>query len=112
MTKHIDFAGVKAAEASIAAVLSRRPDIRLRTQHFLSGELSPDDMELLMAEHLTRTIPLRLPDSIIERADKLKDVMAEVDELAAVGRVARTSVLRLAILKGLEVLEAEHLEKK
>ncbi len=52
-------------------------------------------------------IQLRLPQSIVGRADALLALLLEDPALTAMGRVTRTSVLRLAILRGLEVLENE-----
>lgn len=50
---------------------------------------------------------LRLPQSLVDRADALIDELAEGEEALLVGRVSRSIVLRLAVLRGLEQLEAQ-----
>jgi hypothetical protein len=52
-------------------------------------------------------ITLRLPQSLVDRADTLIDQLAEDEEALLLGRVSRSIVLRLAILRGLETLEAQ-----
>ena len=51
---------------------------------------------------------LRLPEAFVKRADALALRLRNVPEMAATGDVNRSKVLRLAIAKGLAVLEAEH----
>ena len=58
-----------------------------------------------MAENVITT--LRLPKRLIERADELIDVLAEEEEVLLLGRVSRSIVLRLAVLRGLEQLELQ-----
>jgi len=55
-----------------------------------------------------KQVVLRVSSELVERADALKDVLSERDELRAFGRVSRSSVMRLAVQRGLEVLEAEY----
>ena len=52
-------------------------------------------------------ITLRLPQSLVDRADTLINQLAEDEEALLLGRVSRSIVLRLAILRGLETLEAQ-----
>ena len=52
-------------------------------------------------------ITLRLPRSLVDRADALIDQLAEDEEALLLGRVSRSIVLRLAVLRGLESLEAQ-----
>lgn len=53
---------------------------------------------------------LRLSSDLVQRADRLVDRLAADPRVAAlVGtKPSRSAVLRLAIVRGLEVLEAEH----
>ena len=51
---------------------------------------------------------LRLAPDFITRADALINRIRRVPEYAAMGPMDRSKVLRLAIAKGLEVLETEH----
>jgi len=52
-------------------------------------------------------ITLRLPQSLVDRADALIDDLAQDEEALLLGRVSRSIVLRLAVLRGLEQLEAQ-----
>ena len=55
-------------------------------------------------------ILFRLPADLLDRVDALVPRLRGNAELRAWGRVSRAAVLRLLILKGLEVLEAEYPE--
>lgn len=52
-------------------------------------------------------VALRLPADLVERADALVNRVADDPQLAGLGRVTRSSVLRLALAKGLDVLDQE-----
>ena len=52
-------------------------------------------------------IAVKLPAELVERADALVPVFKEVPEMRVWSRVTRTAVIRLALLRGLESLEAE-----
>jgi predicted transcriptional regulator len=52
-------------------------------------------------------VTLRLPKSLVERADALIEQLREDDQMVVVGRVSRSIVLRLAVLKGLNELEEQ-----
>jgi hypothetical protein len=52
-------------------------------------------------------ITLRLPASLVERADALLEHLTESDETVFLGRPSRSIVLRLAVLRGLELLEQQ-----
>ena len=51
-------------------------------------------------------VTLRLPKSLLARADALIPRMRENSEIFVVGRLSRSVVLRLAVLRGLEAMEA------
>ncbi len=51
---------------------------------------------------------LRVQAGIAKRADELKPKVARDPNLSAVGRISRSTVLKLALLRGLEVLEQEY----
>jgi hypothetical protein len=55
----------------------------------------------------TTIITLRLPRSFVDRADTLIAQLAEDEEALLLGRVSRSIVLRLAVLRGLEALEGQ-----
>ncbi len=62
-----------------------------------------------MSERRMKFTPIRLPESFVERAERLIEVIGRDPESAAlVGRVTRSAVLRLAVEHGLSKLEAEH----
>lgn len=52
-------------------------------------------------------VTLRLPKSLVERADALIPQLREDEQMVVVGRVSRSIVLRLAVLKGLAALEEQ-----
>ena len=56
---------------------------------------------------MTNDIAVKLPSELVERADQLVPVFKEVPEMRVWSRVTRTAVIRLALLRGLESLEAE-----
>ncbi len=62
-------------------------------------------------ESTENPIPVRLTKDVIARLDHLADAAEALPEFA-VSRVSRSAVLRLAVLRGLEVLEAEVKAKK
>lgn len=54
-----------------------------------------------------RTIPLRLEEKTIDRADALIEALEERIEAEGLGQASRSTVLRMAIARGLTTLEAE-----
>jgi hypothetical protein len=52
-------------------------------------------------------VTLRIPSSLLERADALLESLAENEEALVLGRPSRSIVLRLAVLRGIEQLEAQ-----
>ena len=52
-------------------------------------------------------VTLRLPKTLVERADALIPRLRDDDQLVVVGRISRSIVLRLAVLKGLEAMERD-----
>jgi hypothetical protein len=53
-----------------------------------------------------KAITLRLPADLLERADELVPIVAAYEDFQAM-RVSRSTVLRLALLRGLAALEHE-----
>jgi hypothetical protein len=62
-------------------------------------------METLMTNALEKPTQLRLPREALERAETLIPLLAKHPEFRALGRLSKATVLRLAVLHGLEVLE-------
>jgi hypothetical protein len=52
-------------------------------------------------------ISLRVPAEALRRADQLVPKLVSDQTLAAVARVTRSTVLKLALMRGLDVLERE-----
>lgn len=61
-----------------------------------------------MASSRTIQTALRLTPDIYKRTDALQSKMAKDKTLDTLGEVTRTTVLKLAVLRGLEVLEREY----
>ena len=57
---------------------------------------------------LEETIVLRLPDASTERAERLVPAVSADPQFAAMGKVKKSMVFRLAILEGLKVLEKRY----
>ena len=68
---------------------------------------------LTLEENMSRPegTPVRLPLDLLKRADALVPALDAVPELRTWGRVSRAKVVRLALLRGLVMLEAEHAGK-
>jgi hypothetical protein len=56
----------------------------------------------------TRQVALRLAPDILRRIAALRPQVASRADLAAFGRVTTTTVMKLALLRGLDALEAEY----
>jgi len=63
---------------------------------------------------MSRTVltPLRLSPELLEMAEKMLPLVAADPKVAAVGRVTRSSVLRMAIAAGLESMQYKYPLKK
>lgn len=53
-------------------------------------------------------IALRLAPDLIERADRLIETIGKDPTLSTVGEITRSTVLKLAIMEGLAVLEQRY----
>jgi len=51
---------------------------------------------------------VRLPRDFVKRLDALAPRLEKVPTLAALGPLTRSKVLRLALARGIEILESEH----
>ena len=93
--------------AELADLLSNNPALAERAMGALQGQfdcngLEDDDMGKHDAEAM-----IRMPKEWLERAEALVPAV-EKDPAHVLARVTRAYILRLAILRGLEALEAEH----
>ncbi len=55
---------------------------------------------------------LRLPEGTLERAENLAPLLADDPQFAAMGKVTKSMVMRLAALDGLKVLEDRYQPKR
>ncbi len=62
------------------------------------------------AREALATLNLRLPRHMLERVEALRSAVAEAPELVVLPNITRSDVLRLCVLKGLEVLEERYEE--
>jgi len=60
------------------------------------------------AREALSSLNLRLPRHMLERVDALRELVEHAPELAVLPNVTRSDVLRLCVLKGLDVLETEY----
>lgn len=97
---------VRGALAEIGERVAKAPRLGERTRAMLAGELSCPGLEERMGNE--QQISLRLPADFLERAESLVAAIASVPDFAAIGEVNRSKVLRLAITRGLEALEAQY----
>ncbi len=54
---------------------------------------------------MVQTVHLHVPEPLLDKAQQLVPVLARDPELAVMGRMSRALVLRLALQKGLDVLQ-------
>ncbi len=69
----------------------------------LSGRLS----EHLEDEMAKAYAPVKLPPDLLDRAEALRPYLDKRRDLIAYGRLTRTAVIRLALVRGLDDLERE-----
>jgi DNA invertase Pin-like site-specific DNA recombinase len=101
----VDLARVQKALAALDTLLTEHPEIRERTAAFLAGDPPTDDLETLMADNKGQ--PVKLPGELLNRIDSMVPRLERFPEIMAYGRVSRTAVIRLALTRGLQVLDRE-----
>lgn len=108
----VDLARARAAEERLAARVAANPALAERTAAMLAGDLPcpdlDDEQEAPPMRRSQTPVNVRLPDTMLARLDALAPQVGAAAELATVVTVTRSDVLRLAVLKGLEQLEAEY----
>lgn len=100
MTSTVDLVRVRASLARLDVLAEGHPRERAAA---LENEL----LEALMAEEDgPGAIPVKLPRELLDRADALIPALRADPELAPLlGRVSRTAVVRVALMRGLAELE-------
>ena len=78
------------------------PDPR-RTAQWLAGDLPGERGDDEMAGQAY--VPVRLPEAVVERVDALLERLTNEDAGQALGRMSRSAVLRLVLLRGLAEIE-------
>ncbi len=82
--------------ARLKELLTQHPEIRERTFAALNGEIP-------MARN-EESLTIRLDAALLDQLDKMVPVVAAMPEFAAVGKITRSMVARLAIMRGLEAM--------
>lgn len=108
--KAVDLQAVGDALATIRRTLREHPEVRERTAALFAGDPTEGDLDALQEESMATQAPLtvRVPQALVDRIDALVPLLADAPELATAANVTRADALRLCVLRGLEVLEAEH----
>jgi len=96
----------------ILAELRRRiegnPRLAERTAAMLRGDLRAPGLEEPRMNGAEEQVSIRVPGGTLARAEALVPVLNDAPEFRVL-RCTKSAILRLAILRGLEALEAEHL---
>lgn len=95
--------GIRGSLDELRALLASDPDLAARTAAMLDGELPCPALE----EPMDPTLTIRLPEEIMARADALIPALEADPAIRAHGRVTRSTAIRIAILRGLDALEAD-----
>ena len=90
----------------LRSLLGADPELQARYDAATQG-LIPAPEALVMAKDTP--ISLRIPEAMLDRAEALVPLLADDPELAMVlgGKVTRSTVLRVALLRGIKALEAD-----
>lgn len=106
----MDLERVRAALADLDATLDRYPDTRplpagaLDSDAALSALTTP---EASMPSRPDQYSAVRLPIGLVDRADRLIPVASRLPDFAAMGSVSRAGVVRVALARGLALLERD-----
>ena len=96
----VDLRLVNRALDRVAELLRADPALADRTAAWMRGDLKGDELM-----PLKNGVPVRVPAELLARIDLLLPLLREDPELTTTGRVSRSSIVRLAVLRGVEVLE-------
>ena len=78
----------------------------VKIDYNLATQPDPARMDISMSDEVPTSV--RLPREFVKRLDALVPRLEQVPTFAALGPLTRSKVLRLALARGIEVLEAEH----
>ena len=99
----INFKRAQRALGSLERTISNNQDIADRTAAAFAGALP-----MVEAEMTEKQVAIRLPEDWLKRIEELIPKVGANPEYEAFGKAKRSTVLRLAIAKGLKELEAEY----
>jgi hypothetical protein len=100
---------IRAAFATLKQALEGNPALARRTRAVLAGRLPAPDLEGPTMSN-DEQVAIRLSTALLSRSEKLAQRLA-TDPSHSAYRVSRSAVLRMALVRGLEVLEAEQAAK-
>lgn len=113
MSRPVDLPRVRAALDRLDALMRDNPTLAERTARWATGELPGPTLEDTLNDDTLNDGPpygtqVRLPGDLLARAEALRAaVRATLPELLAAGAVSRSTVIRLALIRGLDALERE-----
>ncbi len=93
--------------AELRALLDGNPRLAERTAAVLSGRLEAPGLEESKMTAAEEQVSIRVPEGTQARAEALVSALEPTPEFRLV-RCTKSAILRLAILRGLELLEQEH----
>ncbi len=79
--------------------LAQHPEIADRTVDLLNGDLP-------MGKKRDGQLVIRVTDDLLQKLDEMVPIVERMPEVANLGRVSRSSVVRMALMEGLRVMEA------
>lgn len=110
MARPVDLDRERRVRSNLAELrtLTMAPAVAGRTLALRDLALSLSTLEDPMGNDKATSV--RLPEEVLERLDALAARLAEDPTIRALagGTLSRSAVLRIAVTRGLEVLEAEH----
>lgn len=97
----------RMARSHLERILSEHPGIAERTGRYLAGDLEGGPMT---EKENMRNLTLRLPGSIVDRAEALAPAVEAKENVSSWwgGKVTTSTVLRAALLAGLDLLEERY----
>ena len=96
---------------ALRALLAGNPRLQERTNAMLAGELPCPDLEEPMSETPNPTV-VRIPGDLVARCQALMPLLEQEPDLAAVGRLTTSAVIRVALSRGLASLEEQYKGKR
>lgn len=102
---------IRATLDKLDDLMDRNPSLWDRSMAVLAGKLACPDLE---KENTTmdQPISMRLPTEVLERLDALLQYAEKDPEITIFQKPTRSSMLRLAVLRGVEVLEKQYSKGK